>query len=44
MEVPPNGWFVRENPINMYDLGISLRTPVQETSYQVGHWTLVEWQ
>ena len=29
MGVPPNGWFIRENPIKMYDLGVP---PFQETS------------
>ena len=31
MEVPPNGWFTRENPIKMDDLGIppsGLETPI----------------
>ena len=29
MGVPPNGWFIRENPIKMVDLGVPL---FQETS------------
>ena len=29
MEVPPHGWFIRENPIEMDDLGVPL---CQETS------------
>ena len=37
MGVPPNGWFMREHPIKMDDLGVSpfMETPIPETPFLV---------